>query len=382
MKKILSLFLGFILFACCGNPDGYKITASIDGLEDGTVMVLKHSNLHTELPVIAEEVLKNGKVVFTGKLEEPHAFLIQVKDTEGGITAMIYNDNVLVTANAVRDTSSGKISFNYTDCTVEGSETHNIYLQKIQPRIELDNYYEKVQKDCEDIINKARDLRASDDKKAYAEFRETEEYKNYVKIQSETYAKMADTMMKMIEDNSDSFWGPFLLLYNTVCLIPEDKSLYEGLSEEAKNSFYGKQVYQELYPVGSKVKDFTSVDSNGNEKTLSDICKGKKYVLIDFWASWCAPCRRELPNVKALYEKYKDKGFDIVSVSIDADEAAWRKALEEEKLEWHNFRDVSVSEMYKVMSIPAIYLVDGDMVLIAENLRGEELAKKLEELFK
>ena len=108
-------------------------------------------------------------------------------------------------------------------------------------------------------------------------------------------------------------------------------------------------------------------------------------MLVDFWASWCGPCRREIPNVKRQYELYKDKGFEVISISIDKSEAAWRKAVEEEKLQWPNFIDkTNVAKTYSVRSIPSMFLIDTatmDIIASGEAARGEQLAKKLAELF-
>lgn len=104
-------------------------------------------------------------------------------------------------------------------------------------------------------------------------------------------------------------------------------------------------------------------------------------VLVDFWASWCGPCRKEIPNLKAVYEKFAPKGLEIVSISIDKDAAAWQKALEEERLPWRNFRDeTGVADAYSVSAIPAIFLVDGSGTIIATGLRGTALQEKLETL--
>ena len=135
--------------------------------------------------------------------------------------------------------------------------------------------------------------------------------------------------------------------------------------------------------IGQKFTDLEENDVNGQPHKLSEYLGKGNYVLLDFWASWCGPCRKEIPNLKKLYELYKGKGLEIVSVSIDKNETAWKKALAEEKLSWPNGLDrAGIADSYKVKFIPAIFLVDGTTgECIAENIRGTELAAKLAELF-
>jgi thiol-disulfide isomerase/thioredoxin len=129
--------------------------------------------------------------------------------------------------------------------------------------------------------------------------------------------------------------------------------------------------------------DFTipSIE-DGKEITLSSL-RGK-YLLVDFWASWCRPCRAENPNVKAAYKKYKSKGFEVLSVSVDRDTAAWKSAVNTDGMTWiqgHDTNNISYS-LYGVMSIPTTLLLDKDGVIIEKNLRGAALEEKLKELFK
>lgn len=138
------------------------------------------------------------------------------------------------------------------------------------------------------------------------------------------------------------------------------------------------------FMTGFEAPDLVGMTPDSMSYALSKM-RGK-YVLVDFWASWCGPCRKENPNVVAQYKKYKDKGFDILGVSLDRDHGAWKRAIEQDGLPWHHISDLKGwqsqhAQLYSINSIPQTVLVDKEGKIIARNLRGESLEAKLKELF-
>ena len=115
-----------------------------------------------------------------------------------------------------------------------------------------------------------------------------------------------------------------------------------------------------------------------DEYFLRDDYVGKgKYVLIDFWASWCGPCRNEMPNVKAAYEKYASKGFEVISISIDKKQKPWKTAIEELGMNWTQVLNVDAADIYGIYAIPKTFLIDPEGIVVAKDLRSKKLEKTL-----
>lgn len=142
---------------------------------------------------------------------------------------------------------------------------------------------------------------------------------------------------------------------------------------------------KEKVNVGNYAPDFSLSDPDGNTLSLKDVLSKNKYVLIDFWASWCGPCRRENPNVVKAYKKFHDKGFDIIGISLDRSKDAWVKAIKADGLTWHHVSDLKFwasvpAKDYGVRVIPSNFLVDNTGKIVARNLRGEALTEFLTSL--
>ena len=166
--------------------------------------------------------------------------------------------------------------------------------------------------------------------------------------------------------------------------------LFDGLSEELKTTELGQGLARELRiaertGLGVILQDFSSQDTLGNRLSLMQVVRKNKYTLVDFWASWCVPCRKENPNVVDAFQAYKDKGFGVLGISLDNQETAWKAAIAHDKLSWDQVSTLQgwkepAALLYGIRAIPQNMLVDQTGKVVARNLRGAALHRKLAEL--
>lgn len=173
------------------------------------------------------------------------------------------------------------------------------------------------------------------------------------------------------------------------CSLEDVEKYYNQLTDRVKKSYPGKEVSKALTEmravnVGGTAPDFTLSTPDGKKLSLSSL-RGK-VVLLDFWASWCGPCLAEMPNVKKIYETYHSKGLEILGVSLDEKQAAWVNMIEKKGLNWNHVSSLKgwkcpVAARYNVTGIPRMYIIDKKGKIIAQDLRGQELADKMQEIF-
>ncbi|KAI9449601.1 alkyl hydroperoxide reductase/ thiol specific antioxidant/ Mal allergen [Russula earlei] len=203
-----------------------------------------------------------------------------------------------------------------------------------------------------------------------------------------TKDKVIDQVNKFIKEKPASPISTFVL-YVVNPLFPEPGALetkFNTLQPEAQKGLYARLIEQMIAAthvggVGTMAADFTQNDTANNPIKLSSF-KGK-YVLVDFWASWCRPCRMENPNVLAAYNKYKNRNFTVLGVSLDQQKANWIKAINDDKLAWSQVSDLqywnnAVAQMYHIQSIPSNMLIDPTGKIIAKDLRQENLEQTLQ----
>lgn len=377
-QSLLSLAL-LLATATGAYAQGYTLTGTINGVADGDTILLTELSHQDEKP-FAEAIVRGGRFTFTGNQADPRAVFLSVKGKFGTDLFVLDNHNITVTGQMTGTNPYVNFALTYAGSTLTDS-----LKQMMSVRGQLDRDFSAYHARYADITSQMDAARQKKDTVEQARIAATAEYKAFEDAENAFFRHVQSSYDSLYRAHAGTWWEPMLMIATMSYLTPDQRPQYDAFTPEVKASYYGKMVHDEIFPVadaGEMVPDFT-LAYKGKPVTLKELLAGNKYLLIDFWASWCVPCRREIPNFKKAYADYRDKGFSIVSISIDKNEAAWKKADAAEQLPWTSVRDTEgVANAYKVTSIPATFLVDSNGRFIASGLRGEMLFQKLAELLK
>jgi len=366
MKKVLLLFciLHFYNFvqSQVTPPEGFVIHASIAGLAENSMVYLAGNN---ENDTLAKTTVTNGAFVLKGTVTDADGRMLIFPGAEKRIFLFIGNEQVNIYAG----------NPDLTDLTVTGSATHADYeefVYEIKPLGDFVNFYRTQMQQAQ--TKGARDSAAIMLNAAYNIY-QTSIDRFVARRFSSPVASLVLAFSYDMDPNKD------------IVLLEKRMQMLQGKALGSRYALGVKKVIEngKIGAVGSKAIEFSQADTLGKMVSLSQF-KGK-YVLIDFWASWCGPCRKENPNVVAAYNQFKNKNFTILSISLDEDKENWLHAIKTDHLAWTHVSDLqywsnAVAQMYHVQTIPQNFLIDPTGTIIAKNLRGEDLKAKLGELLK
>ena len=364
MRNLLSiLVLSLTVLACQTAKDEFSIKGSITGVETGKVYLQKIVDGRPQSIDTADVV--EGKFTFKGKMDLPDIRILRLNEQDYFAQIFLDNSSIMVVAN--------KDSLRSTKIT--GSATHDIFQVYLTELESLNKQVTALQQKYQSAMTSEN---ADEAKKAEID-----------------YTSMLENMKfftkNFVKEHNTSVVSAYLTLVQLAPQIEEAEldSIIAKFPAEISNSEYViklKEKSEEVKKtaIGVVAPDFTMNDPAGKPIQLSSL-RGK-VVLIDFWASWCGPCRQENPNVVKLYQKFNSKGFEIIGVSLDRTNEEWVKAIKDDQLSWVHVSDLqfwqnAAARLYSVNSIPQTYLLDKEGKIIAKGLRSDQLAAKLGELF-
>lgn len=370
LKKSIIVCAALFAMACSKEKNGYFVKASTDDITDSTKVFLNKVENNKLSPIDTTTII-NNEFAFEGTIDSPDVYFISIENVRNNLPFILENEAIDITLY--------KDSINASAIT--GSKENDL-LQEYSRTVKA------IGKETEKLRNLYREALTAKDSLRIGDLKL--EYEDLVKEGS-------DYDLDFIKENNSSLMGMFILernIKNKNRTVKELNTLFESAPEHLKQSRPGKNISQSLNAmlataIGSVAPDFSAPTPNGDMLALNDV-KGK-ITILDFWAAWCGPCRRENPNIVKVYNQYHDKGLEIIGVSLDGTgrqqdpKAAWLKAIEDDKLTWHQVSNLQyfndpIAKAYNITSIPATFILDAEGKIIAKNLRGQALDDKIAEL--
>lgn len=381
------LFLLVSFLPACNAQSVYRVEGHAEGFADGSKVSLIVAATHKDEKPTAETTITNGVFSFDGEVAEPRLYSLIIREPSGCFgahTFMLENAEMQISVTKGKQLSAEYMDF--VEFEVEGSASDKTFREKMVVRDRLDKIYEDNQIKHGEIMDKVNAAQTKGEQDVVRKLMASEEYKAALKDDSLFFNTVEEAMFSLFKENSDSFWGPLLLLANMNYIPTNDPrfvELYNSFSSEAQNSFYGQILKEQLFVKslkGESMPEFVLPDKDGKLWEQSELGKGKKLFLIDFWASWCSPCRKSIPTLKEIYKEFSEKGLEIVSISIDKDKEDWLKAVEEEQFPWFSLWDTQnvFSDKFNGKAIPMFILVDENGIVLDDMLTIQNLEQKIE----
>jgi len=385
MKKIFFLLTASVAIISCSKvKDGeYLITGTAKGIANGKTIILQGQDPTTKMNVALDTVkVENEKFEIKGKVTEPAFHTLILQDANGPIPFILETGEITIAVD--KDSiHKSKVGGTYSN---EEYVKFNDELQKTQKRL-VDFQKNNTQKMQQ--AQQAQDTATINGL-----------MKQYMTIQTEVQADSKKKYVAYAESHPKSFISVLIvkgMSEDPTADAKKIESLYNSLDESLKNTTPGKEAKSKIGqakmpavgatapPVGSAKwrSDFSAPNPEGKVVSLKESLG--KVTIVDFWASWCGPCRKENPNVVAIYKELHAKGLNIIGVSLDKEAGKWKEAIAKDGLTWTHvsnlkFWDEPIAAQYGVQSIPATFILDASGKVVAQDLRGPELKAKILEL--
>ncbi|MCD8285375.1 MAG: TlpA family protein disulfide reductase [Prevotellaceae bacterium] len=388
MKRFaaLCLLIGTASALCFAQNEA-RLTFDIKGMAKGDTLCLSWGAINKSMnPFITQLEPKDDTLSLP--LNEPRLVVLGVKGREGGYELLAApGEDIIVDGRLHIDNTGKKPRAEFRKMKVRGARYQQTYTDIITNFVyHLDSLDTDVDQDFKGIKKIIFWAKRNNDEQAIADMYQTREGVDYIERVASNFKDRNQYLEQLISSHKDSFLGPMLMLRFYGRLTPEQRPLYEELTPEAQNSYYGREVREEVAPMslqGSLAPTVSVENTEGEEKILSFAEAPGKLLLLDFWASWCQPCIKEISTLLRIYDEYHEKGLNIVSISADMSHEDWKAAIEELELPWYNFIDINqqAATEYGVKYIPSLFIVDSGGTIIAEKLRGYDLESFLSRYF-